>query len=372
MPTAVYQQYPNRAVYVTSGDANATDQTISGAIQQLSRVQSLSWAPEYPLNDAVYVDAGIDSYRPTPPTVNVSLEWWNTNGANERYIGLVRFNHTGQLVVGFDEERSMYVAFQADQGLDAINASTTAPRTVLGLAQGLLTSYQLSAQVGGLIESRATLNYLTAVIYSGASGLQAPVIDPRDGSLRTGRFVLPAAASQFDLNGSGLDSVAALSASEMVMIFPEQTPFGVVFTGAQACFLQSVQLGINITRQALKPLGYAYPSDRPVVWPVPVDLVTEAIVGTYQADQLRRLTCTVTGQSAYLVVKQPCSNLTTFGFYFGDLQVTSQQFAESIGAYDRVTTTWRGWLRTPDDAFINPFYNYLIRLDTSGAWGTTW
>ncbi len=372
MATALYNQYPNRSVWVTSGNANETDQTISGSIQQLSRVQSLSWAPEYPLNDAVYLDAGVDQYRPTPPTVNVSLEWWNSDGSNERFIGLGRFNHTGQLVVGFDEERSMYVAFQTDQGYDAIGAPTAAPRTVLGLAQGLLTSYQLSAQVGGLIESRATLNYLTATIYTGASGLQAPVIDPHNGELRTGRFLLPQAATQYDAAGSGLDSTAALSASEMVMLFPEQTPFGIVFTGAQACFLQSVQLGINITRQALKPLGYAYPSDRPVVWPVPVDLVTEAIVGTYQADQLRRLTCTVTGQSAALVVKQPCSNLTVFGFYFSDLQVVSQQFSESIGSYDRVTTTWRGLLKTPDDTFINPFYNYLIRLDTSGAWGTTW
>mgnify|MGYP001597124875 CR=1 FL=1 len=100
--------------------------------------------------------------------------------------------------------------------------------------------------------------------------------------------------------------------------------------------------------------------------------MTEAIVGTYQADQLRRLTCTVTGQSAALIVKQPCSNLTTLGFYFSDLQVINQQFSESIGSYDRVTTTWRGFLKTPDDTFISPFYNYLIRLDTSGAWGTTW
>lgn len=373
MSTSLWQTYAGKAVYVSSGSA-FDDQTASGAIQQLSRIQSFSWDASYPLRDSIYTDGGLDAYMNTPPGIDVTLDWYATQGTNERFLGLGRFTPSGTLVIGLDEERNLYVGYQDALGQDAADANAGSPRTVLGLSQGLLTSYQLSASVGGIISSRATLNYLTAVFYTGASGMQTPTVNPQDGNQLTGRFVLPAASTQYnpDSTGYALDNVAAISARDMVIMFADNTPFGIVFTGQQACYLQSFQLGLTFPRQTLKPLGYAYPQDRPVLWPVRVDLNTEAIVSRYQGDQLRRLTCTVTGQSVGLAVKQPCSSLTTLGFYFDNLQIASQSVSATIGGMDRVTTSWRGWMQSPSDTLISPFWNTIIRLDTSGEWGGSW
>ncbi len=372
MSLALTQIYGSKSVWVTSG-SYLNDETVSGSIQQLSRVQGLSYDLQYPLQDQVYLDAGVESYYPTPTSVNATLNWLHTDARNEYFLGLVKVDTNGQAILGLQDEKNLYVAYQDEAGFDAIGTTASKPRTVLGLAQGLLTTYELAGAVGGLIEGRATLNYLTAVIYTGASGLAAPSVSYQDGNQRTGRFVLPVAQSQYSTDplATGQD-VAAIGAQDLIMMFPQNTPFGVVFTGNEACYLQSMQLALSIDRLENKPLGYVYPPNRPIVYPIRVDLTTEAIVARYQADNLSRLTCTLTGQSVNIVVKQPCSNLTMFGFYFNDMQIESQSFSSNIGNTDRVSTKWRGYLKSPSDTFISPFYNYIVRADNSGAWGTTW
>ena len=372
MPTVGWTEYFGKTVWVTSGVATQ-DETTSGALQQLSRVQSLNWDIAYPLQDQVYLDGGVDSYNPVAPEVNVTVDFLHTQASNERYLGLGKWDSSGNWVLGLDDERNMYVSFEDEQGHDSIGAPRIAPRTVLGLAQGVLTSYQLSAAVGGLIQSRATLNYLTASIYSGASGEATAAINPHNGNALTGRFVIPTPSAQYvSSTGVTLESTVALGAREMTMMFPANSPFGIVFTGQQACFLQSMQLGVSINRTAVKPLGYAYPPERPAMWPIQVDLNTEAIVGKYQVDRLRRLQCTVTGQAIFVAIKQPCSATTVFGFYFTDMQMVGQSFGATIGGADTVTTNWRGFLRSPSDTFLSPFWSTIIRLDTSGEWGTSW
>lgn len=373
MAVPLWNQYGGCAAYVSSG-TSYDDQTVSGALQQLARIQAIQWDIPYPLQDQVYTDGGIDSYMVTPPGADVVIDYYVQQGTNDRFLGLGRFTASGTLEVGFEAERNLYIAYQNNQGQDAVGAPVGVQRLVLGLSQGVMTSYQLSASIGTTINARAGLNYLTAFMYSGASGERTPTIDPRNGNQLTGRFVVPAASSLYNPDGTGyaLDNTAALGFQELIMMFPQQTPFGITYTGMEACFLQSMQLGLDINRQALKPMGYAYPQDRPVVWPIRVDLTTEAIVGTYQPDVLRRLTCTTTGQAVFIAVKQPCSATTTFGFYFTDLQLVNQSVSSNIGDKDRVTTQWRGWLKSPSDTFISPFFNTIIDVQSSGVWGTTW
>jgi hypothetical protein len=54
-PNARYQTYQGKSVWVSSGHA-ATDQTISGSLRQLSRVQDTTFSIEPGLADGVYLD----------------------------------------------------------------------------------------------------------------------------------------------------------------------------------------------------------------------------------------------------------------------------------------------------------------------------
>lgn len=369
--------YSNKVVYVSSGSFEQ-DHTVSGSLQQLSRVQDMSWQLLYPIEEQSYVDNGLDSYYSTPVGVNLNLSWLTTNGFNEWLIGLAKQDPSGTLTLGLEDERDLYLSIEDTQGLEAIGASRTAPRTVLGLGQGVLTSYQMSASVGGFIESQASLSYLTATVYTGSSGQQVAAVNYQNGAQLTGRFVLPAATTQYNQNATGIgvlstEDVSAIGARDLIMMFPAGDPFGVTYTGMQACYLQSVGLTMDVARNEWKPLGYAYPPARPVQYPIRVDLTTEAFVSRYQADTLRRMQCTTTtGNAVNVLVKQPCSNASLFGFYFSDLQIASQSFGTTIGGLDTVSTQWRGYIKSPSDVFVNPWVQYIIRMDTSGAWGTTW
>lgn len=370
-PNAVWQTYQGRTVWITSG-AHDSDQTVSGSLRQLSRIQDTTFSIDPTLVDNVYLDSSAEMYSPVPPGVNVDLRWLHTNGSNEVALGLARYNPSGTVVLGLDEEKNLYVAMEDAFGIDAITAPVGSPRTVLGLGNAVMTSFEMGAQVGGLIESRATMNCLTANVYTGASGIRVPAVDYRNGGSLTGLFVIPAPTSQYSTSALATgQNVVALGSREMIVSFPRNTPFGATLTGQNACYLQSFNIGLTINRQEQKPLGYVYPTARPVMYPIGVDVSAEAIMSSYQADALARFSCN-TGFAVHLMVKQPCTNLVLFALYLDNLQLQSQRMVQGIGPSDTVSLRWRGLLKTPNDVFLDPYFNWLVETTTTGAWGESW
>lgn len=375
-------QYWQHEVYFSSG-SYATSQTVTGSIVQLSRIQDVSFSLPYPIEETMYMDGGYDSYltHATQPTLN--LRWFNTNSENERWVGLMNtLAPSGTLGFDIDSEKNVYITTE-NSLVDAVGATGYGQtKTVIGLGQCLLTQYQLSASVGGLVTADASFISLTAYVNSGQSGNQVPSVNYQDGMRMTGLYSLPAASSQYVTSlpsgtyptGIYANEVAAISANDLIMTFPQGSPFGVVLTGFQSCYLQSFSLALGINRQEIKPLGNVYPQNRGVLYPITVDLSTEAIVSSYQADALQRIGCLMTGQTNEInvIVKQPCSNATMFGFYFDNLQLESQQFVTTIGRNDVVSLKWRGIITTPNQPFFNPFINFIYNADTTGAWGTKW
>ncbi len=291
------QQSPSKTVWVSSG-LYSSDQTISGSLLQLSRVHDASWSATYPLVDSAYVDGNIESFYPTSNGIDLSLQWLPVNLHNEAALGLIKVNNsvnycidtTTDLLLGLDEEKNAYIAIEDAPGVDFVGAPASDSRTVLGLGQGCLTQYQLSAAVGSFIEASANLNYLTAVVYTGSSGLAIPAVSYQSGTQLTGQFVIPVGSAQYNrFSSSPYDNVSALGPQDISMAFGDNNPFAVVYSGAQSCYLRSFTLNLAIDRREQKPLGYAYPMARAVMYPIRVEITTEAVVSKYQADQLRRV-----------------------------------------------------------------------------------
>lgn len=371
------QSYNQKSVFISSG-AYDTDQTVSGSLRQLSRIQSLNWNVTYPVDQVTYLDIGDEAYLTSHNSVEVTLGWFHTNGRNEQALGLIDLvGPSGTLALNLDQEKNLYVAMQNTPGVDDIGATSGIglPQTVLAMGQTLMTSYAMNARLGGFIQSSATLNCLTAYSYTGQVGNQVPAVHYQDGSQLTGLFTIPAATSLYDPNATGLNNpiqVAAIGAQDMFLAFPQGTPFGVIFSGAQSCYLQGFDLAMAFDRRELKPLGSVYPPTRALLYPIRIDLSADAVVNRYQRDQLDRISCLATGQSVYLIVKQPCSNLSLFGFYFDKLQLESQSFTSSIGPSDTVSLKWKGIITSPSTVFFLPFANALGNVDTNLPFGTTW
>ncbi len=373
-PVNTYGAYQTRVVFASSG-AYDSDQTVSGSLRQIPRVQSVNWNIPYPVEQVTYLDYGDEAYMSSHNPVDVTLGWYHTNGRAEQFLGLLdTVGTSGTLALNLDQEKNLYIATQNVRGIDAIGAPTGVDVSVIALGQALLTSYSMNARVGGLIQSQATLNCLTAYSYTGGVN-RVPAVRYQDGSQLTGLFTIPAASNQYIPSATGLIdpyAASAVAASDMYMVFPEGSPFGVIFSGAQSCYLQSFDLGLAFDRRELKPLGSIYPPARALHYPIRIDVSAEAIVNSYQRDQLDRIDCLGTGQSVLLIVKQPCTSYTLFGFYFNKLQLESQSISTSIGAADTVTLKWRGLVTTPYTIFCSPAVGNLIDEDTQQAFGATW
>jgi hypothetical protein len=369
------QTYEAKAVFVSSG-AYDSDQTVSGSLRQLSRVQGVDWSINYPVEQVTYLDVGDEAYLSSHNPVDVTIQWMHSNGRNEQALGLVdTVGLSGTAALNLDQEKNLYITIENTPGRDAIGAAPGSPKSIIGMGQALMTSYDLSAQVGGYVHSRATMNCLTAFVYTGTSGNAVPAVQYQNGAQLTGQFVLQQAFIQYDPNITGFDNpiaAPAVGARDMFLTFPEGTPFGAIFSGAQSWYLQGFSLGLDIARRELKPLGSVYPPVRATHYPIVVSLSTDAIVNRYQRDQLDRIDCLATGQSVYLIVKQPCSSDVLFGIYLDHLQIQSQSFTTDIGNADRATVQWRGLITNPNAFFINPWVASLVNLDTQSGIGDTW
>ncbi len=375
-PTNVYQTYQTKTVFVSSG-AYDTDQTVSGSLRQLARVQGMDWSIPYPVEQIMYLDAGDEAYMSSHNPVNIDLSWLHTNGRNEQALGLLDIvGPGGALVPNLDQEKNLYVAIQNTLGVDAIGAPTgNVAQSVIAMGQALMTTYTMNAQVGGLVQSKATLNCLTAYSYTGSANNRVPAVRYSDGSQLTGQFVIPQSFSQYNPNATGYTdptAASAIAARDMFLSFPQGTPFGIIFSGSQSCYLQGFDLTLAFDRRELKPLGYQYPPARAIFYPIRVDLSTEAVVNRYQRDQLDRFDCLGSGMQVALFVKQPCSTDVLFWFYFDKLQMESQSFSSSIGPTDTVSTKWKGIITTPSTIFCSPAVQQLVNVDTNSGWGATW
>jgi hypothetical protein len=349
-----YERYASKAVYCSISGARS-NQIYSGNFLQFARVQEASWSLDYPLEQVSYLDAGTESSLNTYTPVSLNIAWYDTNGKNEAAVGLgVLTNSYYTGLTSIDLEQNYYVGINNEQGADLVGVTGT-NRTVVAFSQGLFNSYNLSAQVGSIVQSAASLTCLSAFLYTGmpTGGNLVPTVSPQNGSQSTGLFVLPPALSQYDPDGS---LVAAVGAKDLLLQFPLQpgvgpnsptTAFATVFSGEQACYLQSCNLSVTANRQELRPLGFVYPPNRATIWPLTVELTAEAVVSRYQADQLQRIDCLGSGMQVNLIVRKPCAGTTLFGFYTDQLRLANQSFSSAIGPMDSVRFTWRGLIGSP-------------------------
>lgn len=126
---------------------------------------------------------------------------------------------------------------------------------VLAVGDCVLTSYKCSAAVGDF--PRATLSYVGNNIsyHVGASG-NIPAVNPKDGELMTGKFVIP--DSYVD------DGAAALRPGDITLSV-EASYLGFPLTGLN---IDSYNFSINLNRSELRNLGHRLPVDRPIEFPI--------------------------------------------------------------------------------------------------------
>jgi hypothetical protein len=364
----------NRTIYnvlaLYASQVGATGmQTGANDIKQLSRVQSFDEDFTRNFTDVNQFGnlAAIDRIEVENPDVTASFSYYLTNGQNEEDLGLnvypsgtsqtdLRSCISGLLTKATDEKN--YYLLIVEEGNDAAGYAG-AKSGVIGVGNGFLTSYSVSAAVGDIPTADVEIEGLNVRVYSNLASNEVdfgggvtgtgfaiiPAINPVDGTNLTGRFFsLPGAQS---ITGAGIP--AALQPGDIIFNLESNKVLG--FDGADLK-VQDFTLSFDLARTPLQKLGNRFAFSREIDFPVTATLEVNAEVGDLADGNLSDLLCGEAEKDFTILMKAPgcgTDKPTALAYVFKGAKLVSQSFSSAIGDNATMTASYEVQLGGPQD-----------------------
>lgn len=349
----------NRTIYnvlaLYASQVSATGmQTGANSIKQLSRVQSFDEDFTRNLTDVNQFGnlAAIDRIEVENPDVTASFSYFLTNGQNEVNLGLnvaptgTNSNNLSSCISGLlnktVDEKNYYLLI-VDEGNDAAGY-VGAISGVIGVGNGFLTSYSVSAAVGDIPTADVEIEGLNVRVYTKSTGV-IPAVNPADGLNITGSFFkLPAATSI-----TGADIPTALQPGDIVFSLASNQVVG--FDGADLK-VQDFTLSFDLARTPLQKIGNRFAFSREIDFPVTATLEVNAEVGDLAENNLADLLCGETEKEFTILMKKAGCEVnkpTALAYVFKGAKLISQSFSSSIGDNATMSASYEVQLGAPQD-----------------------
>lgn len=330
--------YQSQAVYASQVSATGV-QTGVGTIAQLTRVQDFSFDFSRNLTDVNQFGelAAIDRIDLEAPTVSCNLSYLLSDASNEKYLGLsITTGNVGGIsclsgiLNKLTDQKNIYLLI-VDEGNDAVNYNG-ATSGVVGIGNTFVTSYKMDAAVGSLAKASATIEALNCRIYADANGGEnVPAITPANGLSVTGvPFLLR-------------PSVENDSVTEPTALRPGDVEFslsGVWGALTSDLKVQSVSLGVDLSRTPLQKLGSRFPFSREINFPVSATIDVQAELGDLSDSNLADLLCdTGVYNLAVNIRKNACSGNGAYAMRYSLIgaKLDSESFSSAIGSNSTVS-----------------------------------
>lgn len=269
MANRVQTKYGSAGIFV--GPTPATGQHFDGGnngvnlVKQLHRVQSFSDNFDVPLEDVLQFGntAAIDKLSNTSPTPTFDFTYYPTNGINEYRLGFPIDGETsiasGILDVTNDEKN--YFALFTPEGVDAVADADRANHRVVSVGNGFISSFDISAAVGGFLEANVSVEGSNYVVHANSSGNYVPAVDISNGTENTTwEYAIPVQSS-----GESAMPTAIKKGGISIEGLPGTDLFGTKINSAN---LQSFSVSVPFARDALERLGNDFVFARPVQTPI--------------------------------------------------------------------------------------------------------
>lgn len=256
-----------------------------------------------------------------PPTVNLSINYYQQGLCNEARMGFVFNRNSGYysegdpiygnrviFISGFLDRqyersnetelnwplttrdcRNIFIATKQDNS-DLNNTVDTPPfqsNTVDCFAFGgcYLTNYKTSCSVGSFPQCSVSFSCDNIVFYNGASGKNIPSVDPKTAIQNTQyQFNLPNT-----FQGTGLPSVLLPQNISLDITNSDGSDIVDLPVNISDLKIQGYDINMDLDREPLTNLGYKLPLDYPINLPVYVELNINAIIGNSQSGSLTSL-----------------------------------------------------------------------------------
>ena len=234
----------------------------SSFAKTIEGVQSASISVSYPRSEQFGWDGGGNIEMVERPQVGMDFSYIFSSGINEENLGLL-VDGTSSALTNMNEERNYYLV--ANEAHQDMNSYRGWDNKVLALGNGVLTSYSFSAGVGQTSVVSASVQGLNLLIQNSGSGQLLPSIVKQGGTAWTGIYTLP-------FPSGTIQNYASAAPGSIILTFDTGSALGAVLSGDVSCPLDSFNFNINISRTSVKELGWAYPDNRPVQWPVSIGI----------------------------------------------------------------------------------------------------
>src|ERR1035437_5606818 len=215
-------------------------------LQFIPRVQSASIATQIPHTDVNQYGqlTRLDSIIDSPPSATLNLSYLLVDGFAESILG---FAASGQqtfisgLIDGTQIDKNYFLGV-APEGVDLIGSSPLNANNlnVIGLGNGVVSSYTLNLGVGKIPEASVTIECTNQQGYNGSTGKQSPAIDPNT-SLQVASpiWTLPQMSGY---TGAGIN--AALRFGDITLQFPRSGGFTDYTSGIGQFHAQTLSLSV--------------------------------------------------------------------------------------------------------------------------------
>lgn len=301
-------------------------------LSNLDGVQSAAVALNYPRTDNAAWDGVGDQVMVERPTADLSLSYIFASGDNENRLGFFTTpSSLAPALLNANTERNFYVAYN-EAGHDLIGDARRRSK-VMALGNGVLTNYALNCSVGQPTLVNANIQGLNLLFQPSGSGQILPSVNKQDGSSPAGLYSLPVAEV-------GAQNYFTSRPSSVILTFGSGCAFGTLLSGQNSCPLQSFHFSVDLPRQPVKDLGWAYPNQRPVMWPVTINAQANGYLTNIQTAALNSSVCPDSGMDIQVHFKSSCSHLDHYSYHFKGAKLTSQNIGNSVGSLTQVSFNW--------------------------------
>ena len=286
------------------------------------------------------------------PEVSANFSYYLTNVLNEQRIGLTPVDGSANFISGIlnasDSEKNYFVSV-VDEGNNAVNYDpANGVNGVIAIGNGFINSYAFDAAVGGLANVSVGVEGLNLRYYTGYSG-QIPAINPEDGIEVTGNnFQIPQAVSGV----AGQET--ALRYGDITVDITNDF-LGVDISDAK---IQSVNLSAQLSRTPQNKLGSRFAVNRPIQFPVPVNLSFDAEVGDLVTGSLADILCNDQDYTISVTLRRPdCANQGDVAakYTVKGLKLDTADYNASIGPNDTVSFGFSTQLGGPNQDNVGVF-----------------
>jgi hypothetical protein len=401
--------YQSQSVYCSQSVYNE-DQTASGDIRDLSRVQSCNYSFNVSRQDVNQFGelASIDRIITESPTVSFDTSYYLANFFNEERLGFYVTNSgiqtfksaiTNIIDSSSNDNQKNYYILTTKEGKDSVADFTSGDyESIIGIGNGFLTSYSSEGSVGGLptvsigVEGQ-NMNFVNVPYLAGAatsdptpgfktgqangnfnsltfiSG-ESPAINPTNGQKLNQGAILPVAKQ--DPATTGAATISALRPGDITLTLAEKTddiassatttsmPSDYAGVNIEDAHIQSYTIGFDLSRSPIQKLGSKFAFARVVDFPVSVSLSVDAVLADLTSGSLADIIDCDKEYDARVSIKEPtCGNTHTpaviCNYIVKGLKLDSESFSSSIGDNKNVTLDFSCQIGGPTQSGVGLF-----------------